>query len=241
MKEIVRTEKSLGCGTFGGCYLAYYRNITVAVKEYGMKSKSVDEVKYALLHKARMINHLGDHQNVPVLFAVVTKEEQLQLITQFHREKGESATPSMAFKKKKLEKPQWSDILKQIYEGLSHAHNHQIVHNGIKSNNIILEKQTESQRNPVIIDFRKSRFITDPKSLISLTASTQESYKRHYLHKIEIEIEIVAGSGHQSLLSVFKILCLLPMATATSLKVAKQAILGNACQLMKSLPVQDYN
>ena len=203
-----------------------------------MKSKSVAEVKYALLHEARMIDHLGDHQNVPVLFAVVTKEEQLQLITQFHGEKGESATPSMAFKKKKLEKPQWLDILKQIYKGLSHAHNHQILHNGIKSNNIILEKQMESQWNPVIIDFRKSRFITDPKPLISLTASTQESYKRHYLH---IAPEIVAGSGHQSLLSVFKILYLLPMATATSLKVVKQAILGNACQLMKSLPVQDYN
>lgn len=42
--EIVRIEKSVGCGTFGVCYLAYYQNITVAVKEYRMKSKSVDEI-----------------------------------------------------------------------------------------------------------------------------------------------------------------------------------------------------
>ena len=65
--EIVRTEKSLDSGTFGVCYLAYYRNITVAVKEYRMKSKSVDEIKRELLHEARMINHLGDHRNVPLL------------------------------------------------------------------------------------------------------------------------------------------------------------------------------
>lgn len=121
--EIVRTEKSLGCGTFGVCYLAYYRNITVAVKEYRMKSKSVDEVKRALLHEARMINHLGDHRNVPLLFGAVTKGEKLQLITQFHGEKGESVTLSKAFKKKKLDKPQWLDILKRICEGLSHVHN----------------------------------------------------------------------------------------------------------------------
>ena len=73
--EIVQTEISLGCGTFGGCYLAYYRNITVAIKEYSMKPKSVDEVKHALLHKARMINHLGDHRIVQLLFGAVTKEE----------------------------------------------------------------------------------------------------------------------------------------------------------------------
>lgn len=73
--EIVRTEKSIGCGTFSACYLAYYRNITVAVKEYRMKSKSVDEVKRELLHEARMINHLGDHRNVPLLFGAVTKGE----------------------------------------------------------------------------------------------------------------------------------------------------------------------
>ena len=109
--EIVRTEKSLGFGTFGASYLAYYRNITVAVKEYRMKPKSVDEVKHALLHQARMINHLGDHWNVP-LFEAVTKGEKLQLATQFHREKGECATLSKAFRKKKLDKPQWLDILR---------------------------------------------------------------------------------------------------------------------------------
>lgn len=87
--EIVRTEKSLGCGTFGVCYLAYYRNLTVAVKEYQIKSKSVDEVKRALLHKARMINHLGDNRNVLLRFGAVTKGGQLQLVTQFRGEKGE--------------------------------------------------------------------------------------------------------------------------------------------------------
>ena len=101
--KIVRTEKSLGSGTFGVCYLAYYRNITVAVKEYKMKSRSVDEVKRALLHEARMINHLGDHRNVPLLFGAVTKGEKLQLVTQFHGEKGKSVTLSTALKKKKLD------------------------------------------------------------------------------------------------------------------------------------------
>ena len=80
------------------------------------------------------------------------------------------------------------------------VHNLQIVHSDLKSNNVPLEKQMESQWNPVIIDFGKARFITDPKPLMSLMASSQESYKRRYLH---IAPENVAGSGQLSVLSVF--------------------------------------
>ena len=43
-----------------------------------------------ILHEARMVNHLGDHRNLPLLFGAVTKGEQLMLIMQFHGEKGKS-------------------------------------------------------------------------------------------------------------------------------------------------------
>ena len=84
----------------------------------------------------------------------------------------------------------------------------------------------------MIIYFGKARFITDPEPLMSLTASSQELYKRRYPH---IAPEIVAGSGRQSITSdifslgkiVFAILDLLPTATAISLRVVKRAILDN--------------
>ena len=82
----------------------------------------------------------------------------------------------------------------------------------------------ESPLNPVTIDFGKAQLITDQKPLMSLTASSQESYKRCYLHIVP---EIVAGSGRQSILSVFEILNFLPTATAMSLKFAKRASLDN--------------
>ena len=100
--EIVRSEKSLGCGV---CYLAHYRGIIVAVKELRRRSKFVDEIKHKLLHEAKIINHLGDHRSLPLLFGVVTRKEPLQLVTQFHGDKGQSVTPSTAIKEKKLGKP----------------------------------------------------------------------------------------------------------------------------------------
>ena len=84
--EIVRTKKSLGCGTFGVCYLAYYRSIVVAVKKFRMNlNKSRSEVKRDLLREARIVNHLGDHRYLPFLFGAVVKGEQLMLITQFQK------------------------------------------------------------------------------------------------------------------------------------------------------------
>lgn len=141
----MRSEKFLGCGTFGVCYLAHYRSILVAVKEFRMKSKSVNDVKRKLLHEARMINHLRDHRNLSLLFDAVTKAEKLNLVTQFHGEKGQGVTLSTTIKKKKLEKPLWLGIVKGICEGLRHLHIREILHNHLKSNNVVLEKQNEVQ------------------------------------------------------------------------------------------------
>ena len=67
--EIVRSEKSLGQGTFGMCYLAHYREILVAVKEFKLqKSWSLEQMKREVFHEARMICHLGDHRGLPLLF-----------------------------------------------------------------------------------------------------------------------------------------------------------------------------
>ena len=138
-------------------------------------------------------------------------------------------TLSVAIEKKKLEKSEWLDIAKGVCEGLSHVQTRQILHNDLKSNNVVVEKRKDIW-NPVIIDFGKARFIHDLKPLMSLTASSHKSYKKRYPH---IAPEIVAGSGRQSIhifslgRIVLSILDLLPTATAMSLRIAKRAILDN--------------
>ena len=61
--DVFRSEKTLGCGTFGVCYLAHYRGIMVAVKEFKLRSESslVGDGKREVLNDANMISRLGDH------------------------------------------------------------------------------------------------------------------------------------------------------------------------------------
>ena len=54
------------------------------------------EVKRELHQEARMVNHLGDHQDLPLLFGTVIKGEQLMVVTQFSGEKGKSVNLSIA-------------------------------------------------------------------------------------------------------------------------------------------------
>lgn len=225
--EVVKSEIFLGCGSFGTCYLAYYRGISVAVKEFKpQQSRSQDEITQEVLREAQMIGQLGDHRGLPLLFGVITKSLPLRLITQFHGKNNSCSTLHKVIKKGTLDKPSWLGILKKIMEALNHMHKAGVVHNDIKSNNVVLEKPGE-QWNPVIIDFGKARHIANPKPLMDLSPSAQEEYRRSYPH---IAPEIVTGKGQQSVASdvfsfgkiALKILNLLPTATELSLKVAKK-------------------
>lgn len=180
-----------------------------------------------------MIKHLKDHRGVPLLFGIITKNEPIRLVTKFHRNKNKGHTLHKAIKKEKLEKPTWLEILKKIIEALNHIHSCGIPHNDVKSNdvksnNVVMEQRGE-EWNPVIIDFGKTRFSSDPKPAMSMSTHQQEKYWEQYPH---IASEIVNGSGRQSAQSdifslgkiVLAVLDLLPTATARSLKVARTAL-----------------
>ena len=161
-----------------------------------------------------MVNHLGDHRNLPLLFGVVVKGEQLMLITQFHGEDLRSVTLSMAIKRASS-CPHASNLTQRL----------KIQQRGGR------EAKWHVERGDYRL-FGKARFISDPKPRVSLMASGQQSFKRRYPH---IAPEIVVGSSRQSVQSdvfslgriVLSILDLLPTATAMSLRIAKRAILDN--------------
>ena len=70
---------SIGRGTFGTCYPAKYRGISVVIREYNAKSlkKNTEDCLAALQrearHEALVLERLGDHPRIPLLFDVCLK------------------------------------------------------------------------------------------------------------------------------------------------------------------------
>ncbi|XP_068690623.1 fibroblast growth factor receptor 2-like [Montipora foliosa] len=149
----------VGSGSYGQCFHAHYRGIDVIVKQMKYSNNAVDKEKARknLLHEAEVIAVLGDHASLPMFFGVVTKSLPMCLVTQFHGLKEESTTLHQAASTKNMLTPaKYIAIFLKISSTLRYVHSKGYLHNDIKGNNVVLERTSSLEYNPILIDFGKS-------------------------------------------------------------------------------------
>lgn len=177
--------------------------ISVVVKELRVKQlrcESQEEAKVRvaqeLIYEARILNRLGDHPCLPLLFGVCTVRTPYRLIMQFHgNQDGTSSTISPALAKKRIpNKMTWTRIIAKTVEALARIHEKGFLHNDLKSNNVVLDNR-DGVYNPVVIDFGKSVPVSAARGPKSLSAERQRQYVREFPH---IAPEIVCGVKGQS-------------------------------------------
>ena len=147
----------IGAGTFGNCYLARFRGLQVVLKEFRQRSNtSVEKLRQEAAYEALVVQRLGDHPGIPLLFGVMLQQPVVGIVFQFHGENDRSLTLYKAAKEKKFtRKLVWNRIFGKVAEALEHIHGCGFIHNDLKSNNVVVE-QREGHPSPVIIDFGKS-------------------------------------------------------------------------------------
>ena len=197
----------LGAGSYGSCHLGSYRGMEVVIKQLKVKElrgetreSAERRVREELIYEARIINKLGDHSGLPLLYGICSKHSPFRIILQFHGEKNCSAafTIFSALNKALISSiVVWTDILRKVCEAVHHVHNVGFLHNDIKGNNVVLDNKNGTY-NPVVIDFGKSLPMTGLKGPKVLRKDQQEKYMRDYPH---IAPEIVKGNQGQSVAS----------------------------------------
>lgn len=131
-----------------------------------------------LLNEANIINQLGDYPGLPLLFGVCSRNTSFRLVLQFRGDGCGSITLVRALQSKLvMKKREWDDIMVKTANALQNANSVGFLHNDLKSNNVLLHKRG-AVFTPVIIDFGKSRPISDPKGPKLLTAKEQLKYKK---------------------------------------------------------------
>ena len=200
--QITRTAVYLGSGSYSSCYLGLYRGLSVVVKELRVKQlqrESREEaearVSEELVYEARILNKLGDHPGLPLLFGVRRERAPYRLIMQFHgNQDGSSHTISTALVKRLIpDKVTWTNIIVKTAEALSRVHEKGFLHNDLKSNNVVLDNKN-GVFNPVVIDFGKSVPMSGARGPKFLSAERQKQYAKDFPH-------IVGGLEGQSIAS----------------------------------------
>ena len=154
-------DEPIGSGTFGTVYLAEYRGMKTAVQE--IKKEETERCRREVQHEARILQSLGDHQNFPFLFGVCTKREPFCLVLQFYGIDGKSTTLHEALKNRRLKKKSTARVFYEIAETLKYMHNKGVLHNDLKTNNVLMHQGNSGELHPILIDFGKSRAIARAK------------------------------------------------------------------------------
>lgn len=187
---------ALGSGTYGTCYLAKYRGINVAVKEYNDRNgkKTLSNLIHSAENEARVIMSLGDHKGLPLLFGICRETLPVCLVLLFHGVKDATLTLFKAAEKDLLDAKAWYTVFLKIALALQHVHDKGFLHNDLKGNNVVLEEEEDIGNdtivyNPVIIDFGCSVAIE-----LAKPRPAQPNYLKEVNKRSHIAPEILDGT-----------------------------------------------
>lgn len=155
------SDEPIGSGTFGNVFLAEYRGMKVAVKEMKGKdgsNKETEHCRQEVLHEANILMNLGDHPNLPFLFGICTKHQPFSIVLQFHGTGNKSLTLHKVLRNKLMNMKRTATVFKELAETLHYIHNKGLLHNDLKTNNVIMHCGEQGNFFLVIIDFGKSKY-----------------------------------------------------------------------------------
>uniref|UniRef100_A0A8D1WH50 Tyrosine-protein kinase n=1 Tax=Sus scrofa TaxID=9823 RepID=A0A8D1WH50_PIG len=151
-RESIKLVKRLGAGQFGEVWMGYYNNSTkVAVKTLKPGTMSVQ----AFLEEANLMKTL-QHDKLVRLYAVVTKEEPIYIITEYMA-KGSLLDFLKSDEGGKVLLPKLIDFSAQIAEGMAYIERKNYIHRDLRAANVLVSESLMCK----IADFGLARVIED--------------------------------------------------------------------------------
>lgn len=189
----VSKEDFLGKGVYGKCFSGKIAHLSVCVKAF--REQSVYKSTFAL--EATLLSQCC-HANLPWLYGAVFHPKAI--VISLHVIEGNSITiHSMCCSSCSNSQPvftteNWKKILYGVVSAISYLHKKFILHNDIKSNNVVIDKKG-TEVNSILIDLGKGCFVKDAKSYHLPSDAARREHVKNYPH---IAPDLINGHCKQS-------------------------------------------
>ena len=187
----IKEECILGMGTFGKCTKARIAHLDVCAKFFrtGVKYEWSFSVEAFLLLKCC-------HENLPLIYGIVGNPKII--LSSLHTYENSAVTLHSALHEKipaEITLNIWKRLLYDVLLAVEHLHDNKILHNDIKNNNILVEKNPTGQIRGILIDLGKGCLINDAKQYTIKDDSKKRDHRRKYPH---IAPDLINGHCKQS-------------------------------------------
>ncbi|GAX41173.1 protein kinase [Tolypothrix sp. NIES-4075] len=155
-----RPIRVLGSGGFGKTYLAEdveKFNEQCVIKQFAPQAqgtKALEKATELFEQEARRLQQLGEHPQIPTLFAYFEQENRLYLVQQFIE--GDNLLDELK-QQGALNEQKIREFLLDLLDILKSVHQQKVIHRDIKPQNII---RRQSDRKLILIDFGASKQLT---------------------------------------------------------------------------------
>lgn len=185
----------IGKGVFGKCYSGYFAaHLNVCVKVF--RTTGHYDAVFAL--EAVLTSKLC-HPNLPWLYGVTEHHPQKILVLSFHGINGNSVTLfkilhyDPATTELDIASINWKVILLGLVSALKYLHDHSILHNDIKSDNIVVDNCSGIYQS-ILVDFGKSYFTSSGR----MYKLSEQQKKRYSIDHPQIAPDLRDGHCNQS-------------------------------------------
>ncbi|WP_017315111.1 serine/threonine-protein kinase [Mastigocladopsis repens] len=177
LRSRYRISQPLGGGGFGRTFLAEDEdklNEHCVVKQLAPQVQGTSALQKAtelFQEEARRLQQLGEHPQIPTLYAYFRHDNYLYLVQQFIH--GQTLRQELKQQGVFSEEKIW-ELLAELLPVLKFIHEHQVIHRDIKPENIIRRSSQDAREDLVLIDFGIAKQLT--ASSLEHTGTTIGSY-----------------------------------------------------------------